>query len=121
MSDHAEIISDLLGASASLAGLALVFLGLLATTTAAHESGERRSVVERARRPVYAVLLAFVAGVLCVAAAAIWLVAFRSVLALYVVTVTLFFVLLRATHALDLHRQLGRAPGAPSMMACRAG
>jgi hypothetical protein len=89
---HASVVADLLDASASLSGLALVFLGMIATATATNEPGEKRSVTEEARRPVYAVLFAFVAGVLCVVTAAIWLVAFRSAFALYVVTVLLFFV-----------------------------
>jgi hypothetical protein len=89
---HAAVITDLLDASASLSGLALVFLGMIATATATNEPGEKPSVAEKARRPVYAVLLAFVAGVLCVATAAIWLVALRSAFPLYVVTVLLFFV-----------------------------
>jgi hypothetical protein len=72
---HVDVITDLLEASASLAGLALVFLGMIATATASDRPGERRSVAERARRPVYAVLLAFFSGVLCVAFAAVWLVA----------------------------------------------
>jgi hypothetical protein len=92
MQEHAAVITDLLGASASLAGLALVFLGMIATATASDEPGEKRSVAARARRPVYAVLLAFVFGVLCVATAAIWLVALRSVIALYMITIVLFFV-----------------------------
>jgi hypothetical protein len=90
--EHIDVISDLLGASASLAGLALVFLGMIATSMASDTPGDGISVADKARRPVYAVLLAFVAGVLCVASAAVWLVALRSAFALYVVTVTLFFV-----------------------------
>jgi hypothetical protein len=89
---HTSVITDLLDASASLSGLALVFLGMIATATATNEPGEKRSVAEKARRPVYAVLLAFVAGVLCVVTAATWLVALRFAYPLFVVTVVLFFL-----------------------------
>jgi hypothetical protein len=89
---HVNVITDLLEASASLAGLALVFLGMIATATASDSPGEKPAVADRARRPVYAVLLAFFSGVLCVATAAVWLVALRSMFALYVATVALFFL-----------------------------
>jgi small-conductance mechanosensitive channel len=90
---HAEVINDVLEASASLAGLALVFLGMIATATASNDPSDRRGPVpEKARRPVYAILLAFSAGILCVATAAVWLVALQSALALYVVTIALFFL-----------------------------
>ena len=51
---HAAVIADLLDASASLSGLALVFLGMIATATATNEPGEKTAVAEKARRPVYA-------------------------------------------------------------------
>jgi hypothetical protein len=92
VAQHVEVITDLLEASASLAGLALVFLGMIATATASTDVNDTRTVAERARRPVYAVGFAFLAGVLCVATAALWLVALRSVFSLYVVTVVLFFL-----------------------------
>lgn len=85
------VISDLLEASAGLAGLALVFLGMIATATASREAGEKKLVARRASRPVYAVMLAFVAGIFCVAVAAIWLVTGRHVTALYAATIVLFF------------------------------
>jgi hypothetical protein len=89
---HADVVTVLLEASASLAGLALVFLGMIATATASNAPGETPSVAEKARLPVYAVLVAFLAGILCVATGAVWLVAFRSVFTVYVLTVTLFLV-----------------------------
>jgi hypothetical protein len=89
---HADVIMDLLEASASLAGLALVFLGMIASATAVNAPGEPPSVTDKARLPVYAVLVAFLSGILCVATAAVWLVALRSVFAVYVLTVSLFFL-----------------------------
>jgi len=91
MAKHADIVTVLLQASATLAGLALVFLGMIASATAARSPGETRSVLEKARRPVYATLSAFVAGVLCVVMATIWLVGPRPA-GLYATVVGLFFV-----------------------------
>jgi hypothetical protein len=89
---HVDVVTTLLEASATLAGLELVFLGMIATATASDAPGEARSVVDKARRPVYAILIAFLAGVLCVATAAVWLAAADTVFALYITTVILFFV-----------------------------
>lgn len=90
MIEHKDVVLALLGASAGLSGLVLVFLGLVVTTTKAFPPGTNPSIVRRSRRPVIAVLSSFGVGILCVGTATWWLLLLRHNRLLYVTTVCLF-------------------------------
>lgn len=87
---HKDVVLALLGASAGLSGLALVFLGLVVTTTTAFPAGTKPAIVNRSRRPALAVLASFGVGIACVGAATSWLLLLRDNRLLYVATVSLF-------------------------------
>lgn len=87
---HKDVILAVLSASAALAGLVLVFLGLVATSVASYAPGTKKTIVAKARRPVYGILASFGLGVLCVGFATWWALLLRGSHPLYVVTVVLF-------------------------------
>lgn len=87
---HKDIELALLGASAGLAGLVLVFLGLVASATSSFPPGTKPDIMRRARRPVWAILGSFALGIACVAAATAWLVFPDHNGGLYQITVVLF-------------------------------
>ncbi len=88
--EHKDVVIALLGASAGLAGLALVFLGLVEAATAVYPGGTKRAIIEARRRPALAVLASFGLGVLCVAAAAWWLLLLGGDRRLYICVAALF-------------------------------
>lgn len=91
MVEHKDVVLALLGASAGLAGLVLVFLGLVATATGSFPGGTKSAIVAKARRPVWAVLTSFSLGIACVAVATCWLLALNDPHALYLAAAWLFF------------------------------
>jgi hypothetical protein len=90
MTTHKDVVVALLGASAGLAGLVLVFLGLVSTNAGSFPPGTKPAIVERARRPALAVLVSFGFGLVCTATATLWLLRQYDHQGLYVVTVALF-------------------------------
>ena len=91
MVEHKDVVIAVMGASAGLAGLVLVFLGLVATATASFPPGTKKDIVAKARKPAYAVLASFGLGLACVAFATWWLILLRGSAPLYAITVYLFF------------------------------
>jgi hypothetical protein len=89
---HKDVVLAILAASAGLGGFALVFLGLVGTATASFAAGTKPAIVAKARRPVWAVLATFGAGIACVALATWWMLLLHDNHALYVITVLLFFL-----------------------------
>ena len=85
------MILALLGASAGLSGLVLVFLGLVAAATASFPPGTKPTIVNKARNPAYGVLTSFGLGILCVSSATGWLILLHNDQLLYILTVGLFF------------------------------
>jgi hypothetical protein len=94
--EHKDVVITLLGASAGLAGLALVFLGLVAAATGSYPPGTKPEIIARKRRPAWAVLLSFGLGVLCVSTAAWWLLLLHDDRRLYIGVTCLFFAQLVA-------------------------
>ncbi len=88
---HEDVVLALLGASAGLSGLVLVFLGLVASATASFAPGTKPAIVNKARRPAYGVLASFGVGIACVGCAAWWLLLLHDNHALYLAVVWLFF------------------------------
>jgi hypothetical protein len=94
--EHKDVVVTLLGASAGLAGLALVFLGLVAAATASYPPGTKAEIIAEKRRPAFAVLLSFGLGILCVATGAWWLLLLHDHQVLYIGVACLFVAQLAA-------------------------
>src|SRR4051794_23334846 len=92
MVQHKDVVLALLGASAGLAGLALVFLGLVVANLQSFAGGTRNAILDRYGRPAVAVLFASALGLVVVAMSVSWLVLLHDNHALYVSVVGLFFL-----------------------------
>jgi hypothetical protein len=104
------VMPTLLGASAALAGLALVFLGLVLSAYQGFGPETPRRVLERYRRPAVAVLISFASCLVTVVSGTCWLLT-RDNDVLYVLSVVLFFaelVLLCASAAYVMRRVMWR-------------
>jgi hypothetical protein len=84
------IVPTLLGASAALAGLTLVFLGVILSTYRAFGPETPARVLDRYRRPALAVLVSFAVCLTTVVLGACWMLT-RDNGVLYVLCVGLFF------------------------------
>ena len=80
----------MLGASAALSGLLLVFLGLVVSAYGGLDGDTPKAVKQPLRRTAWILLASFCIGLLCLAAATIWLVQLTGGTGLYVLTVGLF-------------------------------
>ncbi len=94
--EHKDVVLGLLGASAALAGLVLVFLGLVVGAYGGLAGDTPRSVKAPLRRVGGMILLPFGLGITCMAAAVAWLLLSGRGSGLYVVIVTLFLLQLTA-------------------------
>lgn len=104
------VVPTLLGASAALAGLTLVFLGLILSTYRAFGPETPARVLDRYRRPALAVLVSFGACLATVILAAWWMLTSDNDV-LYVLCVLLFFaelVLLCGSAAYVMRRVMWR-------------
>lgn len=84
------VVPTLLGASAALAGLTLVFLGLILSTYRAFGPETPARVLNRYRRPALAVLVSFAGCLATVVLGACWMLT-RDNDVLYFLSVALFF------------------------------
>jgi uncharacterized membrane protein len=89
--EHKDVVTAILGAAAALAGLTLVFLGLVVTAYQAASGSGSESVRDRYRGFAALILIAFVASIACVALATAWLVDLHDNQVLYVAVVVTFF------------------------------
>lgn len=87
---HKDVVLALLGASAALSGLLLVFLGLVIGAYGGLPGDTPRVVKTPYRRTGAVILVAFAVGILCLVAATWWLLQLTGGQGLYVVTVGLF-------------------------------
>lgn len=87
---HKDVVLALLGVSAALAGLVLVFLGLIITAYQSFRTPTPAPVLNRYRRIAVTVLAAFGLGIACVVVATLWLLRLEDSQGLYVATVLLF-------------------------------
>jgi hypothetical protein len=71
---HKDVILSVLGASAGLAGLILVFLGIVISGYQSYPADTPKKVKERAQDAVWPVVWVFVLGILTTAIAALWLI-----------------------------------------------
>lgn len=96
MTAHKDVVVALLGGSGGLAGLGLVFLGIIIATVQSFDGATPRTVKDRYRRVGLAILIAFGLGMVCVSTATIWLPLSCENRALYVITVAAFFLQIAA-------------------------
>lgn len=80
-----------LGASAGIAGLTLVFLGLVVSNVRLYEPGVPAKVLAKQRRPAKTVLAAFACSLLATVLAAAWLVSLGDAEWLYIAALVAFF------------------------------
>ncbi len=92
MVTHRDVVLALLGASAGLSGLLLVFLGLVVGAYRTLDGATSAKVKKPYRRTGAVLLAAFLVGLACVTAATIWLLQVIGGRVTYVLTVGLFIV-----------------------------
>lgn len=85
-----DVVLALMGAAGGIAGLTLVFLGLLVTARSAFPPATPKAILDRFRFPAAVVLAAFLIGVLCLAFSTGWLVDGGKNGALYVACLVTF-------------------------------
>jgi hypothetical protein len=91
VTEHKDVMMASVGASAGVAGLTLVFLGLVVTGIRTFQPGTSPSILARYRRPAVTVLAAFTTSLISTVLAASWLVALGDVHWLYVLALIAFF------------------------------
>jgi hypothetical protein len=85
---HKEVVIALLGASATLAGLILVFVGLVVGAYGALAGDTPQRIKARLRRTIVLTLIPFVLGLVQITAGTVWLL--DQLAWLYILTVVLF-------------------------------
>ena len=89
MTTHQQVIVTVLGAAAGLAGLVLVFLGIVVTAYQSFPGDTPDKVVSGFRSAAMLTLGTFVLGIGCVALATLWLLT-RNNAFLYAAALTVF-------------------------------
>lgn len=97
MIETKDLMSPLLGASASLTGLTLVFLGIVVTARQSYEADTPGSVLRPFRVDGLVVFGAFIVGVAAVCSAGVWWVGRGVVAGTYVLFVVLIICQVLAT------------------------
>jgi hypothetical protein len=87
---HDGVVLALLGASASLSGLLLVFLGFVVAVYGGLSDDGTDDARTKLGRAAFGLLIAFIIGLVCVATSTAWLVGFSHNQPLYDATVSFF-------------------------------
>jgi hypothetical protein len=90
--EHKDVVLALLGASAGLAGLLLVFLGLVVAAYGGLPGDVPNATRRPYRRTGVVLMIGFVVGLVCIGLAVTWLAELRGGEALYVSTIVAFAV-----------------------------
>lgn len=88
--EHKDVVLAFLGASAGLAGLVLVFLGLVVAAYGGLAGDTPRAVKSSLRLTGGVIFIPFALAVACIAVSAAWLILLRTNQSLYVAVVLLF-------------------------------
>jgi hypothetical protein len=88
---HGDVIITVLGAAAVLAGLVLVFLGIVVTTFQSYPGNIDDALRSGFRQDSILTLIPFVLGVACVCLSAVWLLLPENNESIYVAAVAAFF------------------------------
>lgn len=89
---HKDVIITVLGAAGALAGLVLVFLGIVVTTFQSYPGDVDNEIRNGFRQDSILTLIPFVLGIACVCLSVGWLLLSRNNEVLYVAAVLVFFV-----------------------------
>jgi hypothetical protein len=103
MVEHKDVAMTLLGASAGIAGLTLVFVGLVVAGVQGFAPGTDPAVVAPYKRPAITAVSAFVVSMACVALATAWMIDSHHPGSLYTAVVASFFVQLGLLLAATVH------------------
>jgi hypothetical protein len=76
--EHKDVVLGLLGASAALSGLVLVFLGIVVTTYQGYGAQAGDEILNKYRQDALLVLSSLIAGLICLALCVVWLVSLRD-------------------------------------------
>jgi hypothetical protein len=86
---HQDVVITVLGAAAGLAGLVLVFLGIVVTTFQSYSTEDGATVISGFRRDAKVTLGSFTFGLICVVSSTIWLLT-KNNDGLYIATLVAF-------------------------------
>ena len=90
MVEHKDVVLAIVGASAALSGLVLVFLGLVVGAYGGLAGDTPKAVKKPLRTTGWVVLVAFIVGIACAGAGTAWLIMLDAGEPLYALTVILF-------------------------------
>jgi hypothetical protein len=88
---HEGVIITVLGAAGALAGLILVFLGIVVTTYQSYPGNAPADVRQSFRLAAILTLIPFTLGIACVCLSAVWLLLSKNNEALYIASLVVFF------------------------------
>jgi hypothetical protein len=86
---HQDVIVTVLGAAAGLAGLVLVFLGIVVSTFQSYNAVDAATVLPGFRRDAKVILGSFALGLVCVGLSVAWLLT-RNNQGLYIAAIVTF-------------------------------
>lgn len=89
---HEDVIITVLGAAGALAGLILVFLGIVVTTYQSYGGAVDADIRNGFRQDAILTLIPFALGVACVSLSAVWLLLSKNNEALYITSLVVFFI-----------------------------
>jgi hypothetical protein len=90
--DHEGVIVTVLGAAGALAGLILVFLGIVVTTYQSYEGAVPAAIRNGFRQDAVLTLIPFTLGIACVCLSAVWLLLSKNNETLYIASIVVFFI-----------------------------
>jgi hypothetical protein len=88
---HKDVITTVLAAAGGLAGLVLVFLGIVVTTYQSYPGNVDASVTSGFRQDAILTLIPFALGIACVCLSTVWLLLSKNNEGLYLAAIVLFF------------------------------
>ncbi len=89
---HEDVIITVLGAAGALAGLILVFLGIVVTTYQSYSGAVPADIRNGFRQDAVLTLIPFTLGIACVCLSAVWLLLSKNNEPLFVASLVVFFV-----------------------------
>ncbi|MGP8009351.1 MAG: hypothetical protein ACLPKZ_03735, partial [Acidimicrobiales bacterium] len=92
MVGHKDVVLGLLGASAALSGLLLVFLGFIIGAVTGFKGDTPAEILNPLKRVAWACLVSFFVGIACIAVCSWWLFKLGEGFCMYPVTIALFAV-----------------------------
>lgn len=88
---HQDVITTVLAAAGALAGLVLVFLGIVVTTFQSYPGDATKEIRDGFRQDSILTLIPFTLGIICVCLSIVWLLLSKNNEVLYLATIVIFF------------------------------